>query len=413
MVKTKTHVPTQIITLDSKHNEVMDTFRENELFNIPRLKQLRNKYCKQLKISNEIDIKLLCNDKIKEYTQQIKQMESDKQSYFLDNSSLIFEYFEGKKNIELNATNIKTKNGGNIDSKDTIVNAPLSKNSLLQNFFAAKPKANLELVGNTNNNNSFQSEPNSSLSELNTQPRNLTTEYLSKFNDSFIDIDQYLYVRTICQFCKIGELISVEDEGILICRQCSRTSRYLTDSEKPSYKVPPNEICFYAYKRINHFKEIIAQVQGKETTHIPKQLIAKVKKQIVKERLCKHELTYLTVKNILKKLGFNKYYEHIPFIKNELGITPPSFPSHVEEMLFNLFIVIQPAYAKACPDDRTNFLNYAFTGYKLCEISNEPQFMKYFQLLKDEVKIAEQDVIWENMCNILGWSFIPTVPPIH
>jgi len=266
-------------------------------------------------------------------------------------------------------------------------------------------------MGNTNNSNSFQSATSSVDLDSNVQPRNLTTEYLSKFNDSFIDINQYLHIRTICQFCKVGELISVEDEGILMCMQCSRTIRYLTDSEKPSYKLPPNEICFYAYKRINHFKEIIAQVQGKETTHIPKQLIAKVKKQIIKERLHKDELTYLTMKDILKKLGFNTYYEHIPFIKNEIGIKPPIFPSHVEEMLFNLFVVIQPAYAKACPDERTNFLNYAFTGYKLCEISNEHQFMKYFQLLKDEAKIAEQDVIWENMCKILGWDFISTVPP--
>jgi hypothetical protein len=409
--KTKTNAHQPMITLDSKHNEIMDTFRENDIFKIPKLKKMRNKYRNQLKNAGTIDIKLLCTDKIREYTQQIKQMERDKQSYFVDNSSLIFEYFESKKNIELDAI-VSNNNDINAINKDNSTNIS-SKNNALQHFFAAKPKLNDVPVGYTNNSNSFQSENTSNSSELNVQPHNVTTKYLSKFHDSFIDIDQYLYIRTICKFCKIGELIPVEDEGILMCIQCSRTIRYLTDSEKPSYKLPPNEICFYAYKRINHFKEIIAQVQGKETTHIPKQLIAKVKKQIVKERLRKDELTYLIVKGILKKLEFNKYYEHIPFIKNELGIKPPIFPAHVEETLFNLFVVIQPAYAKACPDDRTNFLNYAFTGYKLCEISNEHQFMKYFQLLKDEVKIAEQDVIWENMCNILGWNFIPTVPPIY
>ena len=25
----------------------------------------------------------------------------------------------------------------------------------------------------------------------------------------------------------------------------------------------------------------------------------------------------------IKKLGYNKYYEHIPFIKDKLGIKPP------------------------------------------------------------------------------------------
>jgi hypothetical protein len=28
-------------------------------------------------------------------------------------------------------------------------------------------------------------------------------------------------------------------------------------------------------------------------------------------------------KDILKKLGYNKFYEHINFIKDKLGITPP------------------------------------------------------------------------------------------
>ena len=33
-------------------------------------------------------------------------------------------------------------------------------------------------------------------------------------------------------------------------------------------KEPPKEVCFYAYKRINHFREILAQFQAKETTQI-------------------------------------------------------------------------------------------------------------------------------------------------
>ena len=35
------------------------------------------------------------------------------------------------------------------------------------------------------------------------------------------------------------------------------------EHEKPSYKEPPKEVCFYAYKRINHFREILAQFQAK------------------------------------------------------------------------------------------------------------------------------------------------------
>ena len=52
---------------------------------------------------------------------------------------------------------------------------------------------------------------------------------------------------------------------------------YYIEKDKPSYKEPPKEVCFYAYKRINHFREILAQFQAKETTQIPDKIISDVK----------------------------------------------------------------------------------------------------------------------------------------
>ena len=53
---------------------------------------------------------------------------------------------------------------------------------------------------------------------------------------------------------KKGEIVYVESEGTSICSYCSKTIKYLIENEKPSYKEPPKEVCFYAYKRINHLK---------------------------------------------------------------------------------------------------------------------------------------------------------------
>ena len=71
----------------------------------------------------------------------------------------------------------------------------------------------------------------------------------------------------------------MEEEGILICNKCSKNKPYLIENEKPSYKEPPKEVCFYAYKRINHFREILAQFQAKETTQIPETVIEDIKNQ--------------------------------------------------------------------------------------------------------------------------------------
>jgi len=213
----------------------------------------------------------------------------------------------------------------------------------------------------------------------------------------------------ICKVCHVGELIPLEDEGVLVCNNCSRSIPYLIENEKPSYKEPPKEVCFYAYKRINHFKEILSQFQGKETTQIPPEVVEDIKVQIKKERIDISQITNAKTKEVLKKLGYNKYYEHIPFIKDKLGIKPPVMSPELEETLCNLFSELQAPYSKYCPDDRVNFLNYYYTAYKLCELLGEDKYLPLFPLLKDKEKRIEQDAIWKQICKELDWEFIHTV----
>ena len=141
----------------------------------------------------------------------------------------------------------------------------------------------------------------------------------------------------ICDSCKQGEMVPQEHEGLLICNKCGVQKQYLIDYDKPSYKEPPKEVCFYAYKRINHFREIIAQFQAKETTQIPKEVMQNIKAQIKKERIDIKDIDNKKAKEILKKLGYNKYYEHIPFIKEKLGIKPPVMSPELEDKLCNLY----------------------------------------------------------------------------
>ena len=81
----------------------------------------------------------------------------------------------------------------------------------------------------------------------------------------------------------------------------------------------------------------------------------------------------------------------------------------LELILCNLFIEIQAPYSKCCPDKRTNFLNYYYTIYKLCELLEQNQFLPYFPMLKDRDKRIEQDVIWKNICKELGWPFFKSL----
>tara|TARA_A100001011_G_scaffold331182_1_gene357440 strand:- start:115 stop:741 length:627 start_codon:yes stop_codon:yes gene_type:complete len=206
-----------------------------------------------------------------------------------------------------------------------------------------------------------------------------------------------------------GELIPIEDEGVLICNKCSNSVKYLIENDKPSYKEPPKEVCFYAYKKINHFKEILSQFQGKETTQIPDEVIENLKLQIKKERIDIGDLTYYKCKDLLKKLGYNKYYEHINFIKNKLGIRPVIISQELEEILCNFFMEIQYPYAKHCPDYRVNFLHYYYVLYKLFELLDQKEYIKHIPMLKDREKLIEQDTIWKKICDELDWEFIATI----
>ena len=359
------------ITLDVKHNEIINNFKNEKNNTIPLLEKEKFKLKTELKKNKEdntlnVEEYLEIKEQLSNINKKIKDIKNKEKDYYLTNSNIIFDYFEDKKNIS----------EGNIQT------------TCIDNFF------------NIKNSNSLNKNIND---------KNFVNRYFINIDDSYINVDNYIHISTICKTCNIGELIPVEHEGILICNKCHTTVKYLVDSEKSSYKEPPKELCFYAYKRINHFREILAQFQAKETTQIPDQVLENIKMQIKKERITLDQITNKKAKDILKKLGYNKYYEHIPFIKDKLGIKPPIMSPELEETLCNLFMEIQAPYAKYCPDDRVNFLNYYYTIYKLCELLDQIEFLDYFPMLKDREKRIEQDDIWKQICNELDWEFIPTI----
>jgi hypothetical protein len=365
------------VTLDTKHKEFLHEFSLDEdtildyKYEIYNLKQKLQHENESLSIEEKLEI----TDKISELKGTIKEIQNKKKDYLLDNSKYIFEYFENKKNI----------------SSGTKPQINSNKSNAVNKFFKIKEDIDNEI-------NLIQKDNN-----------NIVLKYLSNVSDDFLDINNFVYQTDICQVCKKGELIPLEEEGIMVCNICSRSIPYLIENEKPSYKEPPKEVCFYAYKRINHFKEILAQFQGKETTQIPLDVIENIKLQIKKERIELSQITNTKTKEILKKLGYNKYYEHIPFIKDKLGIKPPIMSPELEETLCNLFVELQAPYSKFCPDDRVNFLNYYYTAYKLCELLGEEKYLEHFPMLKDPEKRMEQDIIWKKICQELDWEFIPTI----
>jgi hypothetical protein len=360
----------RIMTLDSVHRELQLEFNLINSDVLPTLIHKKNEIMTKLNNPGsiaDVNEKIELQDSLYDIKEEIYKNKKKIKDYYLNNSRFIFDYFENKKEIT-NGTN---------------------KTTILNSFFKVNDKTFDENALTRANDNNVQ-------------------KFFTNLDQTFININDYIYATDICQSCNKGEMIPVEHEGIMVCNVCAKQVTYLIENEKPSYKEPPKEACFYAYKRINHFKEILAQFQAKETTQIPEEVLENIKQQLNKERIPLSKFTNSKAKEVLKKLGYNKYYEHIPFIKDKLGIKPPIMTPELEETLCNLFMEIQGPYAKFCPDDRVNFLNYYYTVYKLCELLDKSEFLSYFPMLKDKEKRIEQDDIWKKICEELNWVFIPT-----
>jgi len=373
------------LTVDTKHTEMISYFKKNKNEKIPKLKlDLKRMIGKiEKKKYNDSEEKFDIAEKIKHVQKEIQELEDAKMNYLLTNSKYIFEYFENKKKISDGLNETCQQDNHNINGKQTYLMSsffkqqfdssaqlsadPVIKQSLLQNYFKnvdAASSANLEYSNMKMSN---------------------------------------------CSHCLKGEIIHMEDEGIMLCNNCYVISKYLIENEKPSYREPPREVCFYAYKKINHFKEILAQFQGKESTFISEEILTNIKLQIKKERIEIEKITYDELKALLKKLGYNKYYEHINFIKNKLGVACRIIPQHIEECLCNFFIEIQYPYAKHCPDYRINFLHYYYVLFKLFQLIGETEYLSDIPMLKDKDKLIEQDNIWKKICMELNWEFISTM----
>ena len=213
----------------------------------------------------------------------------------------------------------------------------------------------------------------------------------------------------ICDACGEDMKISINDATVS-CPHCGFHKLILMDSDKPSYKDPPREISYYAYKRINHFNEWLAQFQAKESTEIPEEVFDNIQGQIKKERIQPSSLNRSKIREILKKLKYNSYYEHVPHILSRLnGHTAPVMDRETEEKLRYLFKEIQPSFQKHCPAERSNFLSYSYVLYKLCELLDLDDFLHCFPLLKNRDKLYAQDKIWEKICRDLKWEFIRSI----
>ena len=215
----------------------------------------------------------------------------------------------------------------------------------------------------------------------------------------------------LCPACKQKNTLIIDDiTSDLICISCGVAEFDLGDEVGFKEEQEMERHIIYSYRRENHFNEWLNQFQAKESTSVPQELIEELRNEMKKQRIHeKNELTHRKVREMLKKIHMNKFYEHAPYITTILnGVQPPTMSQALEDRLRLMFGQIQKPFEKHCPENRKNFLSYSYILYKFCELLGEDDYLPCFPLLKSKEKLYRHDLIWKKITSDLGWEYLPT-----
>ena len=392
-----------ISTLDAMHNKIIKDYSDklilknnynNDINDIISKKNLINEEILNLYkldnrlLDNHYDTLWSCNIKLQEDLLKINQNIKD-----LDNFNEI-EYYEKTSDILFNYYDM------------------LEKQSKIDNKINFTNKTVLDALNTIEDDNSkcdYYNNHENEEENIIADKSSLVDKYLSITNKQHIK-KIYHEDAEICKKCN-KQLICLQHDAIMICDTCGYQELLLVEQNRPILKQNTKDTSHFSYKRINHFREWCNQVQGKESTDIPDEIFEKILNEIKKEKIYDTKtITYTKMREILKRLRINKYYEHINYIINRInGIPTPQFSPDLEDKLCSMFRDIQGPFLKHCPKDRKNFLSYSYVLYKFFQILGLNEYLKYFPLLKSREKLYVQDQIWKKICEELNYEIIPSL----
>lgn len=400
----------KLTTLEGFHNDRIKKFQEQKN-SLPDLKeelaalQLRLKNWKmELRFTDEHKE---CLERETDLVKRIQAIDSDKDqmNYYLNVGDILFGYYDTQQRIAVGDNTFSAES----NKLRTPANSVLSYFKTSEIAITPSDKKKKKPVRQTNKASDVSVE-------IDGLRRDKALEkYLSIIEPGAIKsgimpgsgIESDYGCCPVCE----SEMHFAQNEAMLGCPECGHQDFILVDSEKPSYKDPPREISYFAYKKINHLNEWLAQFQAKETTEIPQEIFELIQTELKKERITDTlKLKPSKLREILKKLKLSKYYEHVAHIMNRLnGVQAPVLSREVEDKLRFMFREIQPSFINHCPKGRSNFLSYSYVLYKFCQLLELDEFLPCFPLLKSREKLYMQDKIWQNICEDMGWEFIKSI----
>jgi len=355
----------EINTLDNKHKNMVKYLSNNK---------------------KRIDsIKIEINNVNKE----IEKLDLQRDNFTLKDIKQRAELLDKKDNYESDLNNINNEEMNYYDNAGDLITNYYSIND--NDNSSNKDSYNiLDLLSNKQQNINVDDNKQTSKALL-------LEKYCQRIDGNRINHDDGSKRIKYCNECNI-EKILVTSESSYICPYCGDVDTIILDEDKQIKDYSP-------YRRLNHFKEWLNQFQAKQSPEIPEQVFIDIVKELNKNFITDlSTITRVKMKNILKKLKYNNYYEHIHYIINKLNtLPPPKITRDMERVFISMFIKIQDPWEKHKNINRKNFLSYSYVLHKFCELLELDHLLECFPLHKDSDKIMENDQLWCKICKDLNW----------
>jgi ribosomal protein S27E len=362
----------EISTLDDIH---INSIKKFEIKN-NRIQEITQQI-KDLNIISSTNINWLSNveikEKIKDYNRELNKLNTENELDYYENvGEILFNYYD-------------------------IVNQTVGVKQLNPTKYTILEALNIKM---DNNDENCEYKDKSKL----------VNEYLAITDNKYINHIDGEFTNTKCINCS-NEMTNLVQEALSVCLNCGYQDVLLAEQNRPIMLYDKKDGIHYSYKRINHFREWISQIQGKESTDIPNEVFERILNELKKEKITDTtKLTPKFMRTILKKLRTHKYYEHTAYIINRInGIPPPQFSPELEQNLSNMFMQTQPLFIKYAPANRLNFISYSYILHKFFLILNMPEYLPLFPLLKSRQKIAQNEDVFKKICRELKWNWIPSI----
>ena len=160
-----------------------------------------------------------------------------------------------------------------------------------------------------------------------------------------------------------------------------------------------------SYNRLDHFKEVLGQFQGREGKTISPEILDQIRGALPDFT----KATAIDVKNAIRKLRLTKYIENFYFILFTMtGEEPPYIKREIEDKIVRMFKMIDRVWCTVERDIRRSFLNYYYILFKLLELMGQTELLSRVPLLRTRLRLRQHDFLWKKVCDELGWTWKQT-----